>query len=69
MLRVIARDPEAPDHDEQRPVHRRSGDGPVTPKGIQRAFWPSSSAAWNMTRSVFRICPIKHPKTNSMDRP
>ena len=35
----------------------------------KRPFWPNSSAAWNMTRSVFRICPIKHPKTNSMDRP
>ena len=34
-----------------------------------RAFWPNSSAAGNMTRSVFRICPIKHPKTTSMDRP
>ena len=25
---MIARDPEAPDHDEQRPVHRKSGDEP-----------------------------------------
>ena len=35
----------------------------------KRPFWPNSSAAWNMTRSVFRICPIKYPETHSMDRP
>ena len=35
----------------------------------KRTFWPNSSAAWNMTRSVFRICNIKYPKPHSMDRP
>ena len=29
---MIARDPEAPDHEEQRPVHRRSGDVPRRPE-------------------------------------
>ena len=28
----------------------------------KRQFWPNSSAAWNRTRFMFRICPIKHPK-------
>ena len=35
----------------------------------KRTFWPNSSAAWNMTRSVFRICQTKRSKPHSMDRP
>ena len=33
------------------------------------AFWPNSSAAWNITRSVSRICQIHYAKLHSMDRP
>ena len=35
----------------------------------KRTFWPNSSAAWNMTRSVFRICQTKYPEPHFMDRP
>ena len=33
------------------------------------SFWPNSSAAGNMTRSVSRICQIQYAKLHSMDRP
>ena len=39
---------------------------PVRNKG---AFWPNSSAAGNITRSVSRICQIQYAKLHSMDRP
>ena len=35
----------------------------------KRSFWPNSSAAWNMTRSVFRICQTKCQTPHFMDRP
>ena len=35
----------------------------------KRPFWLNSSAAWNMTRSVSRICQIQYAKLHSMDRP
>ena len=34
----------------------------------KRTFWLNSSAAWNMTRSVFRICQIQYQKPHFMDR-
>ena len=34
----------------------------------KRSFWLNSSAAWNKTRSVFRICQIQYPKPYFMDR-
>ena len=35
----------------------------------KRPFWPDSSAAGNMTRSVSRICQIQYAKLHSIDRP
>ena len=35
----------------------------------KRPFWPNSSAAGNITRSVSRICQIQYAKPHSMDRP
>ena len=35
----------------------------------KRPFWLNRSAAWNMTRSVFRIYQTKRSRPHSMDRP
>ena len=35
----------------------------------KRPFWPNSSAAGNITHSVFRICQLQYPKPHCLDRP
>ena len=62
-------------HHKADPSANQTGTGDVGVGGRhdsvrnKRAFWPNSSAAGNMTLSVFRICPIKYPETHSMNGP